>query len=92
VDDQRSFWRREGGKFGLNMTESPTVALPVRAGERRFVVFSRRVKKGQEPMALPSEATLYFNSYILQPRAQCASHGRCRKHRICNSLFCSLKG
>ncbi len=40
ADAQRALSRREAGKFGLDMAESPTIALPCGAGERRFVVFT----------------------------------------------------
>jgi len=42
ADEQRPLSRREAGKFGLEMAESPTIALPCAAGERRFVTFTRR--------------------------------------------------
>ena len=40
ADAQRDLSLREAGKFGLDMTESPTIALPGGAGERRFVTFT----------------------------------------------------
>ena len=42
ADEQRELSHREAGKFGLGMAESPTIALPGRAGQRRFVIFTRR--------------------------------------------------
>ena len=40
ADAQRELSRREARKFGLDLAESPTIALPCGAGERRFVVFT----------------------------------------------------
>ena len=42
ADEQRELSRREAGKFGLGMAESPTITLPGQAGQRRFVIFTRR--------------------------------------------------
>ena len=42
ADEQRDLSRREAGKFGLDLAESPTIALPGQAGQRRFVIFTRR--------------------------------------------------
>jgi 16S rRNA (guanine527-N7)-methyltransferase len=42
ADDQREISRREAGKFGLDLAEPPTIALPGGAGQRRFVIFTRR--------------------------------------------------
>ena len=40
TDEQRALSLREAGKFGLDMAESPTIALPGQAGERQFVTFT----------------------------------------------------
>ena len=40
ADAQRALSLREAGKFGLDMTESPIIALPCGAGERQFVMFT----------------------------------------------------
>ena len=40
ADEQRELSRREAGKFGLDMAESPAIALPGQAGQRRFVIFT----------------------------------------------------
>jgi 16S rRNA (guanine527-N7)-methyltransferase len=40
ADEQRELSRRQAGKFGLAMAESPAIALPCGAGERRFVIFT----------------------------------------------------
>ena len=42
ADEQRELSRREAGKFGLDMAESLTIALPGGAGLRRFIIFTRR--------------------------------------------------
>ncbi len=42
ADEQRELSRREAGKFGLDLAESPAIALPGGAGQRRFVIFTRR--------------------------------------------------
>jgi len=42
ADAQRELSRREAGKLGLDMAETPAIALPGGAGQRRFVIFTRR--------------------------------------------------
>ena len=42
ADEQRGLSRREAGKLGLDLAETPAIALPGGAGQRRFVIFTRR--------------------------------------------------
>lgn len=41
ADEHRETSEREADKLGLAMTESPTLALPRDAGERKFILFTR---------------------------------------------------
>lgn len=40
ADAQRAISLREAGKFGLDLAESPVIALPCEAGERQFMMFT----------------------------------------------------